>query len=423
MKLESLMCKQLPKKVYQLLRKIGEAGDRMGWATFVVGGIVRDLLIQRPNLDVDIVVEGDGIAFAYALAESEMGTVRRHRRFGTAVLTLSDGFKVDVATARTETYAQSGALPSVEPGSIKEDLSRRDFSINAMAIRLNKDHFGELVDFFDSRSDLLAGSVRALHDLRFEDDPTRIFRAVRFEQRYGFSIESRTAELLGESVVEGCLTRITGQRLRNEILLMLKEENPAPAIQRLAHFNLVKYIHPRICVSHELVSLFDEVREILEWRNSASVRGKVDAVLLNLMALLDQLNAAEVADVSKRLVLRKKHTDALMASKTSFPDIYRRMDGTEVPPSEIYEMLNELPLEVLLFAMAKVPEARDNIAFYLMNLRRVRGLIGGNDLREMGYLEGPLYTQILNRTFAAQLDGLIADKYQAIRFIKEQYPL
>ena len=423
MSYERLMREQLPENVYQLLRDMGETGDEMGWSVFVVGGFVRELLIQRSNLDVDIVVEGDGIAFAYALAESEGGEVRRHRRFGTATVTLPDGFKVDIATSRTETYAHPGALPSVEPGSIKDDLRRRDFTINALAIELNGDRFGELVDFFHGRSDLQNGYVRILHDLSFVDDPTRIFRAVRFEGRYGFSIEPHTEKLLEKSAAGGYLKRISGHRLRNEILLILKEENPVPAIRRLAHFDLVRHIHPRICVSEELAGLFHRTGESLAWWNSVPTRARADAVLLNLITLLDQLDAVESEDVSKRLVLLKKHTEALKASKTRLPDVFQRMDGMEVPPSKVYEMLKGLLLEVLLFAIAKSPGTRDSISLYLTQLWKARPLVNGNDLRELRYPEGPLYTEILARTFAAQLDGLIEDKCQAIQFIKSQYPL
>ena len=417
------MREQLPENVYQLLRDMGETGDEMGWSVFVVGGFVRGLLIQRPNLDVDIVVEGDGIAFAYALAESAGGEVRRHRRFGTATVTLPDGFKIDIATSRTETYAHPGALPSVESGSIKDDLRRRDFTINALSIELNGDRFGEPVDFFHGGSDLHNGYVRVLHDLSFVDDPTRIFRAIRFEARYGFSIEPHTEKLLEKSASGGYLDRISGHRLRNEILLILKEENPVPAIRRLAHFDLVKYIHPGVRVSDELAELFHEAGEMLAWWNSVPTHARADAVLLNLMTLLDQLDVPESEDVSERLVLLKRHTEALKASKTRLPDIFQRMDGMEVPPGEIYEMLKGLPLEVLLFAMAKSPGARDSISLYLTQLRKTRPLVDGNDLRELRYPEGPLYTEILARAFAAQLDGLIADKCQATKFIKSQFPL
>jgi len=436
MSYEPLMCKQLPGYVYQLLRSIGRTGDRIDCPVFAVGGFVRDLLIGRPNLDVDIVAEGDGIAFAHAFAESQAGMpvppkIKCHQQFGTAVVTLPDGFKVDVATARTEVYDRPGALPSVKRNSIREDLRRRDFTINAMAIELNEGRFGELVDFFGGRSDLHSRSIRILHDKSFLDDPTRIFRAIRFEQRYGFSIEPHTEKLLGRAVAEDSLKRISGKRLRSEIFLILKEENLVPAIRRMAHFDLVKHMHPRICISDELVELFDRVKGVLAWWNStqSSVHSKAEPVLLNLMALLDQLDMAEIEEASERLVLRKKHTAALKASKMYLPSIFKRMGETKNPPSKVYEMLKGLPLEVLLFAMAKVHgqqrsvSLRNSISSYLTQLRKVKPLVDGNDLRKLGYPEGPLYTQILERTFAAQLDKLIVDKHQAIQFVKDKFPL
>jgi len=423
MKLESLMRKQLPEYVYQLLRRIGEIGDETGRSVFVVGGFVRDLLMKRPNLDVDIMLQGDGIEFAYALAEREEGKVKRHRQFGTAVVILADGLKVDVATAREETYARPGALPSVEPGSIEADLQRRDFSINAMAIQLNKALLGELVDLYSGRSDLRDGFVRVLHQNSFADDPTRIFRAIRFEQRYGFSIDLHTEWLLRDALEEGYLTKISRQRLRNEILLILKEEKPFPAVNRLAHFELTKYIHPSISISGKLAELFDKVKEILDWWASAADGDRADAVLLNLMALLDQLDEEGVEDVSKRLALSKKYTETLRISKIHLPGIFQRMDGMKIPPSEIYGMLKGLPLEVLLSAMARSPGTCESISSYLTELRKIKPLVNGSDLGELKYPAGPLYSQILDRTFAAQLDGQIADKDQAIQFIKSQFSL
>ena len=421
MNCKSLMREKLPEHIYRLLKDIGRTGDRTDYPVFVVGGFVRDLLIDQPNLDVDIVVEGDGIDFAYIFAEAKKGVVKRHQRFGTAVVTLPDKFKIDVASARTEVYDHPGALPSVRFSSHKDDLYRRDFTINAMAIELNENRFGDLVDFFGGRSDLQSGTVRILHDLSFEDDPTRILRAVRFEQRYGFSIEPYTEKLLRKATAGGFLKKITGQRLRNEILLILKEGNPVPAIQRMAHFDLVKYIHPRICVSHELVELFGRIEGVLTWWNS--VHGKADLILLNLLALLDQLNAVETEDVSERLALKKKYDEALKISKTRLPSIFERMGETKNPPSQVYEILNGLPLEVLLFAVAKTDAVRDDISSYLTQLRKIKSLVNGNDLRSLGYSEGPLYTQILDRTFAAQLDGVVVDKNQAVQFIENRFPL
>ncbi len=415
------MSEQLPGYIYQLLGYIGETGERLGYPVFVVGGFVRDLLIGRPNLDVDVVVEGDGIVFAHAFAEARDGKVKHHKRFGTAVVTLPDGFKVDVATARSEVYDHPGALPSVEPSSIRDDLRRRDFTINAMAIVLNEPRFGELVDFFGGRSDLENGWVRILHNLSFADDPTRIFRAIRFEQRHGFSLEPRTEKLLEEAVAGDFLRTITRQRVRNEILLILREKEPVPTIRRMERFHLTEYIHPRIRVSDDLVELFHRTGDTLEWWNSTSAHNEAEAALLNLMALMDQLNAAEAEDASKRLVLRRKYNEALKASKMLLPNIVRRLCQVKDTPSEIYKALRGLPLEVLLFAMAKIHEMRDNILYYLTEARNIDPLVDGNDLRRLGYPEGPIYTQILESTFAAQLDGFIADRDEAIEFVKSRW--
>ena len=421
MNYRSLMREKLPGYIYQLLGYIGKTGDRIGCPVFVVGGFVRDLLIGRPNLDVDVVVEGDGIVFAHAFAEARDGRVKHHKRFGTAVVTLPDGFKVDVATARMEVYDHPGALPSVKPSSIRDDLRRRDFTINAMAIELNEGRFGELVDFFGGRLDLESKWVRVLHDLSFADDPTRIFRAIRFEQRHGFSLEPRTEKLLEEAVSGNFLKTITRQRLRNEILLILKEEEPVPTIRRMEHFHLIKYIHPRIRVSDDLVKLLHRTKDTLEWWNSTSAHSAAEPALLNLIALTDQLNATEAEDASKRLVLRKKYSEALRASKVLLPDIIRRLCQVKDTPSQVYKALKGLPLEVLLFAMAKAYEMHDTIAYYLTRLQKISPLVNGNDLRMLGYPEGPLYTQILGSAFAAQLDGLIADKDEAIEFVKRRW--
>jgi tRNA nucleotidyltransferase (CCA-adding enzyme) len=386
-----------------------------------VGGFVRDLLMAQSNLDIDIVVEGDGIAFAQAFAAAENGSVKRHQQFGTAVVSLPDGYKIDVATARTEIYEHPGALPSVKPGSIKDDLRRRDFTINAMAIELNEDRFGELVDFFGGRLDTKTGSVRVLHDLSFEDDPTRIFRAIRFERRYGFIIEPHTYELIGKAVEGGFLENITRERIRNEILLILREDNPIHAICRMTHFHILEYIHSSISLSEEMAWLFDRIIAVLGWWRS--IRGHADGVLLNLLILLDQLDTAETEDVLERLVLQKKYVDVLMASKTSLPAILERMNEGIMKPSEIYETLKGTPLEVLLFAMAKFPEKSDSISNYLWRLRKAKPLVNGNDLRKLHYREGPLYTQILKAAFAAQLDGLVGNKTQAIQFVKNRFPI
>jgi tRNA nucleotidyltransferase (CCA-adding enzyme) len=419
------MGEKLTKYIYSLLKDIGEAGDRMGFPVFVVGGFVRDLLLERPNLDMDIVVEGDGIKFAHAFAEACKGTVKHHQRFGTAVVKLPDGFKIDLATARTEIYEHPGALPSVKPSSIKDDLRRRDFTINAMAMGLNESRFGELLDFFGGKRDIEDGLIRILNNSSFLDDPTRMFRAVRFETRYHFQIEPQTERLLKEAVAKDYIKFITGQRLRNEILLILKEDDPLPAIRRMGDFNLLEYIHSNISISRNLEALFHEVKAILKHGSDLYFnKYEVDHVLVNLLAFTDQLSESEVEEVSQRLALRGNYTEALRKSKTHISSILQAMSQPVIQYSVIYKMLKNHPLELLILAMAKGDKTtKKNISIYMSELRHLKPLVNGNNLREMGYPEGPLYSEILDKLFAKQLDGDIQDKDQAMGFIRLKFPL
>ena len=241
-----LMKKRLPQKIMKLLEEIGTAGTKRQLPIFVVGGFIRDLMLGLPNYDMDIVVEGDGIAFAGRLAANWKAKVRKHKKFGTAVIYLPDGIKIDVATARTEYYHYPAAMPQVKGSSLEADLYRRDFTINAMAICLNKNEFGNLVDFFGGEKDLKKKIIRCLHDLSFVEDPTRIFRAVRFEQRYGFKISRHAQYLIKTAINLEMFDWLTNHRLFEELIIILSEKKPLPAIKRMAEFNELRFIHPRI---------------------------------------------------------------------------------------------------------------------------------------------------------------------------------
>ncbi len=222
----------LNKEVIILLRTIGEVAEKNGFTAYAVGGFVRDLLLRIKNLDLDIVVEGDGIKFAKQLAEYFGGAVRTHEKFSTALVIMPDGFNIDVATARLEYYEYPAAMPTVELSSLKLDLYRRDFTMNAMAINLNPDKFGTLVDFFNCQTDIKERRIRILHNLSFVEDPTRIFRAIRFEQRMGFTIGKHTEKLLKNAVKMNLFNRFFGNRCFTELKLIFSEENPIPAIRQ-----------------------------------------------------------------------------------------------------------------------------------------------------------------------------------------------
>jgi tRNA nucleotidyltransferase (CCA-adding enzyme) len=240
------MRERLPDRIIELLRQAGQTAAQLAFDAYVVGGFVRDLFLYHPNEDLDIVIEGDGIAFAKALAVQSNARIHTHKKFGTAVVIFPDGFKIDIATARLEYYRSPAALPDVEMSSIKLDLFRRDFTINTLAIHLGPEKFGQLIDFFAAQKDLKDKVIRVLHNLSFVEDPTRIFRAIRFEQRFGFSIGKLTSSLIQNAVRMDFFKRLSGRRVFTEIRLILEEQNPAPAISRMHDYNLLRAIHPAI---------------------------------------------------------------------------------------------------------------------------------------------------------------------------------
>ena len=231
---------------------------------YLVGGTVRDILLGEPSFDVDIAVEGDAIAFARSLAEALDGRVRAHDKFGTAVVLYGDDERVDVVTARTESYESPGALPTVAPGSIEDDLFRRDFTINAMAASLAGDDRGQLVDPFEGRADLEAGRIRVLHDRSFLDDPTRIFRAIRYENRYGFRMDEHTATLAHDAVALGHVHDLSGARMREELIALFEEGDVDHSIPRLAELGVEQAIHHHAAADAEAAQLTQRLRELNE---------------------------------------------------------------------------------------------------------------------------------------------------------------
>jgi len=248
----ALLKERLPRKIIQLFKKFGLVADMLEYDVYLVGGLVRDILLKRENLDVDIVVEGDGIQFAHEFAKHYESRVRSHRKFGTAVLIFPDGFKVDVATARMEYYESPGAPPVVETSSLKMDLFRRDFVINTLAIKLNKRDYGTLIDYFGGQNDLKEKVVRVLHNLSFVEDPTRVLRAIRFEQRFDFKISKLSQTLMKNAVKINCFKDLSGRRLYLELKLILMENQPVQAVRRMNQFDLLQFISPEIKYSKEL---------------------------------------------------------------------------------------------------------------------------------------------------------------------------
>jgi len=418
MNLLSEMERVFPPRVISLLYRIGEIAEGRGQNVYLVGGVVRDLLLGVKNLDIDVSVEGEGIEFARELAQQLTGWVKAETRFGTAIVTFRGLPKVDVATCRREYYHSPGALPEVISSSIKNDLYRRDFTINAMAVKLNPAKIGELVDFFGGRSDLKKGIVRTLHDRSFLDDPTRIFRAVRFAVRYNFCIETYTESLIKEATERAIFSDLTIERVRDELVHIFNEESVQQAIKKMAELHELKFIHPEIKFNPETEALLGELEEVISWFQNSFRGEKIKKWLIYFIALLDELTIDETKATLKRFHLSEKQTKETVRIKKSAPEKLMALGKKESKPSEIYEQLKGLSIELLLFLMAKARGvARQRILLYLTKLRHVRLTIGGEDLKRAGLLPGPKFATILNNVLLAKLDGCLETRKDELRYV------
>ncbi len=418
-----LLQTQLPKEIYHLLKKAGEVADELGVNCYVVGGFVRDLLLRRQNFDIDLVIEGDGIVFANALAKEFAARVRAHKKFGTAVVIFPDGSKIDVATARWEYYEYPAAMPTVALSSIKLDLFRRDFTINTLAIKLNVKDFGLLVDFFGGQRDLKEGVIRVLHSLSFIDDPTRILRAVRFEKRFGFKIGKHTLRLIKNSIKLGILNRLSSKRLFTELKLILEEQDPRPCLLRLNELKILQVIHPKLRITKEKIELLDSIYDVLAWFELLYLDESIEKWKLYICGLIVGLSFREKKELLRRLGIVGKTMEMILISEDVAKKIANTIKKeTEIKNSELVHILEDKPKEVLLLAMALYPgRVSKAISYYITTLRYISPEVRGDDLKELGFTPGPIYRKILDRLKYAKIDGLVRNKADEIKLIKQEF--
>ena len=411
--IRAMMKERLPATLLARLTEVGRLADKFGVAAFVVGGLVRDLLLNRPTLDVDVTVEGDGMAFARFVADESGAGLKIFERFETAVVTFPDRSKLDLATARRESYERPAALPTVERGSIKEDLHRRDFTINALAIRLNSGSFGELIDFYGGQRDLHGKTIRVLHSRSFVEDPTRLFRAVRFECRFVFHQDRETLALLKDAAAKDLVHHLSGHRLRQEIVLLLSEQEPRRTVARLGELDLLRFIHPSLTWSTELAALLARVESTLDRYRDLFHNHSMDQWLVPFMALMDMIPEKAVEEALTRLAVRPRQAEAIRAGRSSADRILRRLASRPAAkPGETYRLLSGLPDETLLFLVArsKTDSMTRRLTAYVTTYRNVRPLVGGTDLKALGLKPGPRFKQILDRLLEARLNGEIKTK-------------
>ncbi len=427
--LRPALLERLPSMAVGVLREIGALGDERGCHVYVVGGVVRDLLLGQVTLDLDLAVEGDGIAFAKAVADRYRTGLAVFERFVTARLVFPDGLKMDIATTRREFYAEAALLPTVQPAAIEEDLHRRDFTINAIAMQLNPGQFGRLLDVYGGQRDLRARRIRVLHAGSFQDDPTRIFRAIRFEQRFKFRLEPGTLRLLRQAASTNLIQQLSGPRLQNEILVLFAERDPVRAITRLAKLKLLRFLHRRLCASGAVMRVVRAVPQALAWWGSRSPDAVIDRSLVYLMALLSESSPVVIAGLSKRLACSREQATKLSAGGKRLDRILKKLTDPEtLRPSQVYRLLVDLPDEVLVLLVAKQVSRHQAAQLrqfkrYLMayeETRTIATVLKGRDLQTMGLKPGPQYGAILGELLDARIDGVVTSEEGERVFVQKR---
>ncbi len=406
---------RLPRARISQLRSLGNLANEGGVSLYLVGGVVRDLLLKRENWDLDLTVEGDGIAFARLVADRYGSGLAVFERFATARLAFPDGLKIDIATTRRESYAQPALLPTVQPASIEEDLFRRDFTVNALAVQLNPQQFGRMLDPYGGQSDLRARTLRVLHAGSFQDDPTRIFRAIRFEQRLGFRLEPTTLRLLAQAASTNLIQQLSGPRLQNEILLLLAERDPVRAIARLEQLRLLRFLHRRLCYTKNVKRTVTAVPKALAWWAHRFQDSVIDRPLVYLMALSSESSSAVVASMIRRLALSREQTKKVNIGRHRVDRVLKRLTNSGmVRRSQIFRLLEDFSDEALVLLLAKQRSTQSglrgllkrHLAEYMKN-KAVKTTLTGRDLQAMGLEPGPEYKTILGKLLDARIDGTI----------------
>lgn len=392
----------LPLPKQGIIRRIAAQSTALGMPCYLVGGFVRDALLERPVNDFDVVVEGDALKLGRALVGEFGGKLTAHAKFKTATWFCGAGEFLDLITARAETYPHPGALPTIKPAAIKDDLRRRDFTINAMAVRIDGGHFGELLDPLGGRDDLSRGVIRVLHPRSFVDDPTRMLRAIRYEGRYGFKIEERTLKRISDKARK-VMSTLSGERLRHEFDLMFAEVSPAQMLARTAELDLLKPIHPALKWDGEISARL---------RVALGERQKVAQIHLWAIWLMD-LSAPEVKSLGKRL----HFTAETLKCAQSAASIYRDLEVIAgMKPSQCVERLEAVPDEAVFAVAVSIPHGkpREMLESYLSKWKHVQPITTGHDLKARGIPPGPKYKIMLRKLRTAWLDGEVTSAGEEI---------
>ncbi len=401
--------RQLPTEIVDFLKQVGEIAAARGEAIYLVGGIVRDLLLEEPSLDIDLAVEGDAIILAKKIIKEKGGKITIHSRFNTAKIRLST-WTIDLATTRCESYSRPGALPDVKPGSLYDDLFRRDFSINAMAINLNPKNYGHLIDPYNGCKDLKDRLIRVLHKKSFIDDSTRIWRGLRYEQRLDFMFEVETLKLLQRDIT--VLDTISGDRIRYELECILSEKMPEKILKRAGELGVLEKLLPALKGNGWLAEKFGNARQT-NLPNTPSPK-------LYMVLLAYHLTEKESEQFITYLRLPKS-TAQILRDSCSIRKKIKKLADPEIKPSQIYHLLHgNTPQAITANIIATDSEnARYNMRLFTDKLYKIKPTLNGNDLLKMGIGPGLCVKEILNKLLDARLNGEVKTREDEEKVIRD----
>lgn len=405
---------------YVLLTDVGQVAEELGMRAAVVGGFVRDLLLGAANEDLDIVIEGDGLMLSEELSRRWQARLKIHANFGTAMLILPDGQKIDIATARTEYYEFPAALPTVKFSSLRQDLGRRDFTINAMAVDIMPDNFGQILDFFGGYADLQQGVIRILYSQSFHDDPTRIFRSVRFEQRYGFMLEAQTEALLKSGLTAKIWQNLSADRIARELLLIFKETRCRRILKRLEQLRILAALFPAVLLDQVI---WAGLRRAQQVRYVVMNYLSMDTFWLVVpMLLFHRLTGDEQAEYIAMLKLTSAQQANIVSTLSALDGTLARLQERHLSRAEIYEVLHPLSGEGLILVatlLCRHKPANRRMLTFLQELRGIKQVLDGEDIRRLGVEPGPIIGELLKTLQHEKLNGALLTKEAEIKFVKE----
>jgi len=422
---KSLLKEKLGQDLLSILERISQVASRSELTVFAVGGFVRDLLLNIPNKDIDIVVEGNGILFASKLAEEFDGQVKTHEKFGTSVVIFPDGYRIDVAMARVEYYEYPAALPTVKQSSVNSDLSRRDFTINSLAIKLNGEGAFSLIDFFNSERDLKNKEIHVLHNLSFIDDPCRLFRAIKFEQRFSFKIGKQTGELMRDAIKKGLVTSLSGTRLLNEITLILKERDPLKHILRMKEFDLLKFLSPEIILDSADLEALGKIETVLSWAETISLTEKPEVWYVYLLAIIYSLDDESFMQMLEKLQMQARLKKSLTIDRRTCKKALELLgEDKNWEPEVIYHLFSDLSIEALIYFLAVDSTDRANQyanIYFTQYCGQAELSLTGDDLVEMGLKPGPIFQSVFNALREAHVKGAIETRDDEVCWVKKEF--